>query len=352
MFERWPKVSRVAILIVTLIGSDLLLGSLFLEPAPEAHRIPHAVYHHGLMAGIETSSRWGDRTIPFATNSLGMKDRAPREIAIDGAGDHILFLGDSFTEGRGVTYEESFVGLVEDRGGLPVLNGGVSSFSPRLAFLRARSLLEDSGLGVRAIVLFIDLSDLQDELIYERFEPRARSSASWHLYWVKKFLSGHSVLARNLSLFEKSALGQLEFDGKVFPELEPMYARFGDPSFRERRGTWTFFPDTEWIPHGRQLILESARRLLDLCRRHDVRLVLAIYPWPQQVRAGQLDNAHTRTWTRFARNEGVPLLNLFRVFGEDGKLELFIPGDIHWNAAGHRRVADELLPFLHEVLEE
>ena len=47
-------------------------------------------------------------------------------------GNAILFLGDSFTEGNQVPYDDTFVSLVGETLGSPTLNFGVSSYSPMI----------------------------------------------------------------------------------------------------------------------------------------------------------------------------------------------------------------------------
>jgi hypothetical protein len=44
------------------------------------------------------------------TNSLGFKDAMPRNVPLHSKRKRVLFLGDSFTEGLGTSYNETFVG--------------------------------------------------------------------------------------------------------------------------------------------------------------------------------------------------------------------------------------------------
>ena len=92
-------------------------------------------------------------------------------------------------------------------------------------------------------------------------------------------------------------------------------------------------------------------RLAELLRARSIPLRLVIYPWPTQIERGERDNPHVAYWHEWSRRTGTPLLDLFPAFigGEPGRqtLErLFIASDVHWNAAGHALVADELRRFL------
>jgi acyl-CoA thioesterase-1 len=58
------------------------------------------------------------------------------------AGSRVLALGDSLTEGAGVTHEEAWPNLLASRTGWEVINGGVSGDTSGAALLRLPALLE------------------------------------------------------------------------------------------------------------------------------------------------------------------------------------------------------------------
>ena len=79
------------------------------------YRTRHEVYHHELRPGASASGAWGGRLYPVHVNSLGFRDREPRDVPLHSERPRILFLGDSTTEGTGVRYPETFVGLIAER---------------------------------------------------------------------------------------------------------------------------------------------------------------------------------------------------------------------------------------------
>jgi hypothetical protein len=84
-------------------------------------------------------------------------------------------MGDSFVEGIGLDYDETFIGILDTmlKGSgreIETLNGGVLSYSPKLYYLKVEGLV-DSGLKVDHVIVFIDISDVQDEIVHERFRP-------------------------------------------------------------------------------------------------------------------------------------------------------------------------------------
>jgi hypothetical protein len=87
--------------------------------------------------------------------------------------------------------------------------------------------------------------------------------------------------------------------------------------------------------------------LLALARKHGIGLTLAFYPWPAQLFHTEVPCRNRQLWTRWARENRVPFLDLYPAFQrepwEAAVKRYFIPGDVHWNAAGNALVAAEFL---------
>ena len=79
----------------------------------------------------------------------------------------ILFIGDSFTEGVGLPYVETFVGIFQKERNYNVANLAVSGYSPYIYY---KILAYENIINfhkVREIIVFIDISDNQDDLKYQ-----------------------------------------------------------------------------------------------------------------------------------------------------------------------------------------
>jgi hypothetical protein len=86
--------------------------------------------------------------------------------------------------------------------GIEVLNAGVVSYSPKLYDLRMRWLLTHDGLDLQRLVVFLDVSDIHDEVLYEAFVPRAddawvQASAWWRAHSLVWQLLERFVFARS-----------------------------------------------------------------------------------------------------------------------------------------------------------
>ena len=78
----------------------------------------------------------------------------------------ILFIGDSFVEGVTFSYEDTFVGIIDSvlsKQGIETLNAGRASYSPIIYWRRIKFLIEELGVQFNEVVVFIDISDAQDE---------------------------------------------------------------------------------------------------------------------------------------------------------------------------------------------
>ena len=101
---------------------------------------------------------------------------------------------------------------------------------------------------------------------------------------------------------------------------------------------------------GLELARENMDRLLGLLRKKGIGLTIAVYPWPDQIRHHDRDSKQVVFWSRWAKDNGVGFIDYFPRFidGAPPREVLdryFIPGDVHWNEAGHRIIAEGFLEY-------
>ena len=313
-------------------------------------RVRSALYDHDLRPSGSTQERWGDAVTALHTNSLGFKDRSSRRVDPSSPRPRVLFIGDSFTEGVGVPYEQTFVGRVGDglrRDGVEVLNAAVVSYSPAIYWRKVRHLLETTGLRFDELVVFVDLSDVQDEAwFYERRgDVVARQpDAERRVFGVTPLLRaawwaiGHSFTLQH-----------------VYPHVprvrrDPLAPVYDPTNLTWRRVAWTTDPTTyaAYARPGLERADRSMHDLAGLLAARGIRLTVAVYPWPLQIFARDLDSRQVTHWRQWSRAHGADFLDLFpRFIGPEPPARVyaahFIPGDCHWNASGHRVVAEAFL---------
>ncbi len=151
---------------------DLVLGQQLLSIAKgelpkDKFRASHPVYHHTLIPDYEGIGYWGPGTYHVCTNGSAFKDSCTKKGVVEKSFD-IAFIGDSFTEGVGLPFEQTFVGMVAAKfPELKIANLGVVSYAPSIYLAKLRDLYA-RGYEFKKVIVFIDIGDVQDEaLTYE-----------------------------------------------------------------------------------------------------------------------------------------------------------------------------------------
>lgn len=328
------------------------------------YRVSSEVYHHGLAPNKDVVGKFGPRLYRIKTNSLGFKDRENREIPLRATFPRILLLGDSFTEGAGVEFQSTFAGHLAKRFaeyGIDLLNAGVSAYSPSIYFTKIRYLLDSVGLKIDEVIVFVDISDIWEEIYYYGFtsdgavaSQHARKPGISKLKDFRHFLRDNSILfnlgyrVRDLIWFYLNYVQMKMQDGpfqmKFGEDFDPVAAKM----INSERGRWTF-DEEEYARYGEQGFAKASRimgELSALLRRKGIGLTIAVYPWAAQIMAEDRESRQVHFWRDWCGQEGCRFVNLFPAFMDDGRppetvlKEDFIPGDIHWNEAGHNRTAE------------
>jgi hypothetical protein len=360
LFERNPKKTLIFTTAIFIIILDALAGIIFNPAADHSFRCSSPYYHHDFLANQNVETEWGSRKYRVLTNSLGFRDRTVRDVPLDSKQKRILLLGDSFIEGMGVSYEDSVAGILGkslESDATEILNAAVLSYSPKLYFLKTRYLIEKKHLTFNELYVFIDISDPHDEIIYKYWEPASDSAFASGLRSLKGFLQKRSffycycgaILRSNREKAINNAFpGGGSADGRFWIQDLKEYLRRPDPE--KDRFLWPNKPSAweEWAKEGLSLCEKYMTELQDLCAHHGIRMTVVVYPSPYQLTANNLEGIQATFWKNFANKHQIGFLDLFPAFiGSDPPQSVyakyFIKGDIHWNEAGNRHVADAVL---------
>ena len=265
------------------------------------------------------------RHTPVVTNAWGL--RGP-EVSTDTLTRRVLLLGDSYTFGWGMDHGAGFVRLLETalRDSFPespveCINGGIPGYSiyqqiRMLDYVRERT-------EIHAVVATISLAnDPIDELRIRRFAPDHLAYFSYEL---------RDPASPSARLIAASRLLTLA----------------------DQRTTHMQFSLINTNGECRSLADESLTRLANICREADLPLVWLIVPRAQEIRPGgfwrrALNGATDRLRRHFlelADDLRVPIVDLKPPLASvQARQEAYLPGDSHWNEAGHRAVTEVLLP--------
>lgn len=354
-FANNPRKTLALLLVLAFVGCDLLAG---LVVCRKIVGTPDAYYHHDLPANFRGPRDWGKEPYLLITNALGFRSQTEGAVAKTSAQTRILFLGDSFTEGVGTIYEKTFVGRFAQTvsvEGYDVLNAAVISYSPKLYYLKTRYLLDIVGLKFDQLIVFVDLSDVHDEIGYESFVPAEDFELS-PFYLVNKMDSLLRSYSASYWTLRKIILPKIDVN------LEKTDRKYLAKD-QEIADNWDIETElwasndevyARWGHYGLALAKENMEHLYDLCKTHNIEMSMVIYPWPNEIMQGSLDNRNVAAWTEFCREKNIPLLNLYPAFINNGSSEhmvnqYYIENDKHWNEDGHKLVSELLLDWWRTI---
>lgn len=362
-FIRNPVKTTVGVLVIFIITVDLIAGAIFIPGNYNTFRCSHPYYHHDFYPNMEAITRWGKREYMVFTNSLGFRDSHIRDVPLKSDKKRILFMGDSYVEGLGVSWDESVAGLLdnmfeESHMKTEILNAAAVSYSPLLYYLKTKYLIERTGLRFDELYVFIDISDIQDEIFYKDFVPEEPSEWNSFRSGLKKSLTSHSYLwysVKKLSQKDKGIDNAFYVEEmaniNVWFENVDGYLEKSNPE--EGRFIWTLNETifNKWGKAGLKAAGENIKKLDALCAGNNISLSLVVYPAPHQIMAGDLNSKQVEYWEAFCLKYDIPFINFFPDFigREDPEKtygEYFIQGDTHWNSKGNRLIADRLFEIM------
>ena len=349
--------------LVLCLGLDFGLRRAYVTwQGKPGGRVADPVFDHGLRPNCAWKDRYGTYEAPYFSNSLGFRDSRIREVPLIANHPRILLIGDSFTDGVGVPWEETFAGRLEAALApkeIEVLNAGCNSYTPILSKIKIRHLVEKVGLQFDQVFLFLDMSDVKDELFYEEDDQgRARlipygpfaSRAGWGTKveefseisenWIEPNFVILGALSRNLKLWvRRMTRKELGKRGLFTNQAPPAWIL----QWEDCPG-----PEKPVVEAGIQKLKRNIGELAGFLKARGIPLTLVIYPYPYHVERGTTRTSMERIWILWCAQNRIDLINLFPEFvgigsGPETVAHYYLRGDCHWNSEGHRKVAEALL---------
>ena len=372
---------------------DFFLGDKLIAVArpAEPFRTWHPVYHHTLKPNYDGIGHWGNWSYRVCTSAEGFKVSCTRKPSATKSFD-VAFIGDSFTEGLGLPYEQTFVGQVaEALPELKIANLGVVSYSPAIYLVKLKELIA-RGYQFKHIVVFIDISDPYDQanrydlhndlIVVDRGEPfplpwhsRMRRIAS------QKFPLTGDAYAQFRKVISRWTFGPSPtadpVNNKNVSQASPKDTKPkpNEISTSEALGTkkpidlnnsiyrkdygigeWTYnLNSTSYGPSGVQHILSNMVRemkeVYSLTQSHGAKLSVGVYPWPGQLKYDVVDSLQVKIWREFCAtrcehfyNAFPAFFNLVEQFGADPVIrDYFFEGDVHFTELGNSVLSKTIL---------
>lgn len=327
-----------------------------------SYRVESPLYSHDLAKNKSVdNAHWGNLIYQVHTNSLGFKDRAVRNIPLRSDKHRILFMGDSFTEGLGFDYDDTFVGLIDkelSKKDIEVFNAAVLGYSPIIYWKKIEYLIKKVGFKFNEVIVFIDISDIEDEAIYHSLDEHGnvvrKDSRKDQADNIKKeHINAAAKMAKNSKLFLRNNSILFYYILYKLPSMIGINDDEKKYNMNLERSLWTTDKKAydEYGKEGLKRCSLYMDKLYRLLKSSGISLTVAVYPWPDQVLTDSLDSIQVVYWRKWCAEHNVPFINYFPYFltgkttKEKDKIvdKYYIKNDMHFNKEGHKLIAKGFL---------
>jgi len=286
-------------------------------------------------AKVVQPERYGNTS--YSINSHGFRGK---EIEVRSSGRKVLFLGDSIAFGLYVDHKFTYPMLLEemhnkkfpDRYPIKSVNLAIFAYTPR----QELQALERTGLKFRPELIVL-------QLYMNDFQPRVQSAPSRiEVLWQRLFVLKEQLVFRIALLRRgRQALQMLTYNLVHDQRRKHFVNTLNDDEPRRKAEMFRQLSDKEieGFSEVEQIHLRS--------RAASVPLVAMLIPNEVQLTSDKFDIINERV-KDFCRRKGIPFVDpLASMRAFDRKLILFCDGS-HLSVAGHRFVAEWLLPLLFQ----
>ena len=328
--------------------------SLEKKESKQYWRKSHPVYHHTFEANIDVvqdNGKFGKSKI--FTNSLGFRDKEVRKIKLNKDKHRIVFIGDSFTEGVLLNYENTFVGIIDkelSNYNIETLNAGVTSYNPSIYYTKTKYFI-DKKFQFDELVVFIDISDVQDEALDYKIENsivklRKKKKPKKNIidFLKKNFFVTYSIA----NFIHDTFVPTVNKEDISYDEFIKFIV-----SDKYKTDKWTIDKDLfKKYEIGLERNLKHMKLLKKLCDDNNIKMTIAVYPWFSQIYHDDLDSLHVKIWSDFSKKNNINFINYFPYFFKknlnlEERIKIikkyYIPFDIHFNSKGNERIAEVFL---------
>ena len=296
------------------------------------------------------------KTYNVFTDQNGYRVSKKKNTDIKKKEEKIVFLGDSFTYGFGVNYEDSIIGAIKKKKiNYEVINLAVPGYSPSILKVKLEQLLK-RGVKPKKIFYIMDITDVDDEanrwivksgleypvIVNDKTEHEIKKTFNYKKHFKMKRLLIYNLnkTIRNLrkNVNEKSFIEEDKVIGKT------------------NAGSFTHTPYDKlnknfWIKNdfkvGLKNIKNRVKSISNLAQQINSEFYIVIFPWPETLEYGE----GFFSWQNFALelcqySNCKKLINAFPEFEKVKnkftywKKEIYFLNDIHLNPNGNLILAD------------
>ena len=279
----------------------------------------------------------------------------------------VIFLGDSFTYGFGVNYNDSIPGFIskKTKKKYEILNFGVPGYSPSMNYFKLKEFFNtNKNSTVTKVIYLLDLTDVHDEAnrwqnidsidppviadqniekeIKKTFDLKKNFRATrFFIYHVNNY-------SRNLKKTIKGIFSDIESQ-KI--DLKGTYwGSFTHTSQKELLNNQNY--SNLWkndFYFGLKKINNNIKNISELALKFNAEFYIAIHPWRETIELGQ----NKFNWEKYSQelcniSKCKKLINFFdnvreiKQTNSDWKTKLYFKNDLHFNKEGNRLYSEKI----------
>ncbi len=343
---------------------DKYLQSIKNDPIyHKKQRVRHDFFHHTLAPNIDyKKTGWGPKIYRLCTDEWGLKYKCNTKSKNT---YKLAIIGDSFVEGIGIPYEETFAGIINLKTIPEIANLGVSSYSPKIYYSKLKYFIE-KGFKFNHVIIFVDVSDLIDDMnSYVLLRDGKVRDKKWNKKIEWYINAKFPVLDQLIFKFTKNnryrATDTILTPVKIFTSNENLKIEDIKKIYDKKmnlRAMWTYTNENKikgydyGIDQGIEEQIRTMDMIYDYLADRKIKLSIAVYPWPQTILYDVPYNKHVKIWEEFCKRRCVNFINHYPLFmnindSDEKKIEIikkyYQLGDIHFNAEGNKLIAEDFL---------
>ena len=333
------KFSIIFLITITLILSiDFLFGSYLLKFTSKKidHTISHNIFDHDLKKKFRADLEWAPgKTYLFCSDKNSFRTFCDN-MESDLKEFDLAFIGDSFTEGIGLDYEDTFVGKISTKfKNLKIANLGVVSYSPSIYYAKLSYLIEN-GYNFKKVIIYFDISDIYDDNRKYKFQDNkiVRKKSKLLLGVQKSLKSTFPFLAYSIKTIKNDIFKKPKIINKC---------NYLD--YCHEKSSWTF-NDSYFGSTDIKKSFKFMEMIYDLLNKNNIKMSVGIYPWPAQIMFDNQDSEIVKLMSDFCKNRCEFFFNNFPDFFKEMNVKkkeeiisrYYIKGDVHFNSLGNEKL--------------
>lgn len=306
-------------------------------------------YNHSAIPNSSCKFITREWDVDYNINSLGFRTK---EIGTKPSNAYrILLLGDSFTEGWGVSQENTFSELLETKLNnissgkkIETVNLGIASYSPIIHYL----LIKNIGLSLfpDLVILNLDYGDFSDDRDYAQFiqyvenntpiavisgTPENLSETFKRLGKINK----GSLIINNQNLNKYVIyLATKSFLIRNIIEIKNIQPKALENNYEKSA-----------IRH-RSTAINNLKLISSLLKENDISFIITTFPHRHHIGSIKYENLFNSIEDDLSIINNVYILNLYDYFNNKNPNKIFFKYDIHGNEKFHSLMASGIFDFL------